>query len=171
MKSFILSGKFIFLCFLSIQLSICSNDDNDNEIQEEFVPITISLEGLDVKIEETSFVVDGYQFTSSRVISNNVGDNDGLLLAFPQDGEGSKLELDLSSIRGFSKITLSIFNNAGGTAVSLWNNENLVIENDNIPNAEVGNLFKDTTIILDNEEIDLLRITSFEAVIKSIKLE
>ena len=168
MKTLLFSYKFLFMTLMSLPLALCSSD---NDYETPFEPVTIDLSSVDVALEDTFFTVNGFQFNARRVSTDEVT-NDGILLAYPENGEGSLLELDLSTVAGISKITLSIFNNNGdGTVVSLWNNGTLVEERSNLPNATSGNLFKDTSLSVSGKQIDLLRITSFEATIRSIKLE
>ena len=172
MKSFFLSQNFFLMSFLAIQLSICSKDDDTPKEVESFEPVTINLEGLDVGLDDTTFVVDGYNFRAFRAESYAPGNgNNGISLAYPQDGELSMIELDLSQLQGASSVTLDIFNNAGSTVVSLWNNGNLVEENTNIPNAEVDDRFKETVMNLNGREVDAVRVSSFEAIVKTIRLE
>jgi len=151
---------------------MCSENDDGNSTESSFAPITISLEALNIDEDDTSFEVNGFKFNVLRGRSNDVGNADnGILLAFPLDGQPSQLELDMSNVDGVSTITVDIFNNAGSTVVSLWNRGSLVEENSNIPAAEVDMPFKETSFSLNTREVDLLRITSFEAIVRSITLE
>ncbi len=172
MKTLLFSYKFLFMTLMSLPLALCSND-NDNETETPFEPVTINLKGLNVALDDTSFVASGYNFNCYRAESSNIGtENESVSLWHPdQDSNPSSLELELNNVTGISKITLNTFNNNGtNTLVSLWNNGTLVEEYNNVTNPINGN-FTDTVIITNDREIDLLRITSFEASIRSIKLE
>lgn len=169
MKSFILSTNFFILTLTVLPLSLCSkNDDNPTEPEEIFEQITIDLSDVPVTVEDTTFSVDGFTFDVFRAVANG----ESILLAFPQDGNPSMLELDLSDVNGFTKITIAMFDAGGGTTVSLFNDGNLIQENKNIPGISAGDdSFSDVVFELGDQDIDLLRITSLEGFVKSITLE
>lgn len=171
MKTFLFSINFLILTLTVLPLSLCSNDDdNPSENVEDFEPVTIDLSDVIVAVDDTAFSVDGFMFNIFR--ANSVSGYGSIILASPQNGNPSMLELDLNNVEGFSRITLSISDSGGGTTVSLWNDDVLIQENDNIPLGVVGdNFFSDVVFELDNQQIDLIRITSIEGFVKSITLE
>jgi hypothetical protein len=151
-----------------LPLALCSSDD-DNNNTVPFEEVTIDLSGLNVELEDTSFTADGFNFTSFRAESFSGGNFNGVSIAFPLNDNPSIIELDLSSVNGISKIIISMFNNgAGSTLVSAINNGNIVqeITDDDIPSS-----LTDLEINVTGQTIDALRISSFEAIIISIKLE
>ncbi|MAU70834.1 MAG: hypothetical protein CML04_01965 [Pseudozobellia sp.] len=168
MKTFILSSKFLLLSFLSIQLALCSNDDDSvpSPEEESFEPVTLSLVGLDIDLEDTSFSVDGFDFSAYRAKSYEDSPGYGILLAFPQDGNRSWIELDLSNTVGLSKITASVSDYGGGTTVVIMSNGEVVEEAKDIPDDP-----SDIAFNLNGRAVDALRITSLEGDVNSIKLE
>ncbi len=168
MKTLIINYKFIFMTIMFLPLAICSSDD-DNNNTAPFEEVTINLEDLSVEIEDTSFTADGFNFTAFRSESFSGGNFNGVQMAFPLNNDPSMIELDLSNTSGISKITISMFNNgAGSTLVSTRNNGSIVqeITDDDIPSS-----LTDLEINVTGQTIDALRMSSFEAIIISIKLE
>lgn len=162
MKTLIFNSKFLVSLVLALPLMCSRNDDNGNEVEMNFTPVTLSLEGLNITESDTSFTVNGFQFTLMDG-SPNSNSADGIFVG--------TLELDLEAISGFSTITIDMLSNSISTTISLFNNGNLIQENDDIAGAEVDMPFKETMFTVEGQEIDLLRITSLEAVVRSIRLE
>lgn len=165
--------KLFFISSLSFILMAgsCSNDD-DEIAPESFTPVTINLADLGVELEDTSFTTQGFDFTAFRARSTENYTNDGLGLAYPQDGNSSTLELDLSNTNGISKITVSLFNNCGNgcTVVQALNNNEVIQIFDNNDVLPIGA----TEAIINlsaNQAITSLKMQSFEAIIYSITLE
>ncbi len=172
-----MKSKFLMVIFF-LSLVACTTDDN-NDNQTTFEPITLDLTGLGIEIDDTNFIVDNYNFNIYRTVSSDPGSNDmddsnnGILLAYP-DGTSnpSTLELDLSSVNGLSKITISIFNNCGGgcTVVQTLNSNSEILQelndNDTVPAGSSEVLIENI-----NNSINSLKISSFETTVYSIMLE
>jgi len=171
MKTFFLIASF-FLSFIACK--------TENGSQTEFKAITLDLSGLGIEIDDTTFSVNNFNFNIYRTVSSNPGSideydsNDGILLAYPDRNlNPSTLELDLSSVKGLSKITISMFNNCGHqscTVVQTLNRKREVLQelNDNLK-VPIGS--SEVLIENINSSISALKISSFETTVYSIKLE
>ena len=162
MRTILFNSKLLASFILTLPLMCSPEDDSENEVEMDFTPVTISLQNVNIEEEESTFMVDGFQFTLTNGSPNSSG-ADGIFVG--------ALELDLEPINGFSTITIDMLSNSISTTISLLNNGNLIEENDNIAGAEVDMPFKETMFIVEGQEIDLLRITSLEAVVRTIRLE
>ncbi|WP_298511071.1 hypothetical protein [uncultured Kordia sp.] len=167
--------KLFFISSLSFILMAgsCSNDDDDITPETEtFMPVTINLDGLGIDVDDTSFTTQGFDFTVFRVRSTDAYINNGILLAFPQDGNPSTMELDLSDVSGISKITIPLFNNCanGCTVIQVLNNNEviqLLNTNDVIPQGEAQAIIN----LSPNQAITRLKMSSFETTFYSITIE
>ena len=171
----IMKSTFIIIT-LFLSLNSCSTDDNNKTVVE---PITIDLTGLEIDIDDTNFSVNNYNFNIFRTVSsdpfgNDMDDsNNGISLAYPDGNSNpSTLELDLSSVNGLSKVTISIINNCfeGCTAVQTLNSNSEVLQELNNNNT-VPTGMSDLIIENINNSINSLKISSFETTVFSIKLE
>jgi len=167
MKTLLFSYKFLFMTLMSLPLAMCSNDDDNNEIETPFESVTIDFSNSTLKKEETGFSVSGFNFINSNGKSGAFGvvDDDGIFL-----GSGAWIELDLNSIQGISKITITLFNNDAtiGTLVSTSNMGTNVQE---FTGREIPRRLSDFEINVEGKDLDALRIRSGESLIYSIKLE
>ncbi|MEW4923522.1 hypothetical protein [Algibacter sp. 2305UL17-15] len=164
MKTILFSYKFIFIIFTTLPLAMCSNDDNTEE-ENPFQPVTINLDGLNIDTDDTSFVVDGFQFKATRVKSQS----GGILLAYPnQASDFSVLELDLTKSIGVSKISISLFNNCSGCLDIQILNGNQIVTEVKGTELESGENLVEIDI---NTNVSALRIGSLETIIYTIKLE
>ncbi|GAB5476343.1 MAG: hypothetical protein Mars2KO_44420 [Maribacter sp.] len=160
MKKLTISYNFLFIVLMSMPLALCSCNSGD-EPQQGFETIIIDLEGSQVITTDTSFIVDSFTFRSegAQTTPSNFT-NQGV------DLTPGMIELDLASVVGISRITISMFNNSDPT-ISLLNNGNLVLEINNDFDAGLT----DASINVEDVTFDALRIFSFEATILSITLE
>ena len=167
--------KLFFISSLSFILMAgsCSNDDDTITPEvEPFTPVTINLDGLGIDVDDTSFTTQGFDFTTYRAVSTDAYTNNGIILAYPQDGNPSTMELDLSGVNGISKITIPLFNNCGdGCTViqALNNNEAIQIidNNDELPIGATQAIIN----LSSNQTITSLKMESFETTFYSITLE
>jgi len=146
------------MALMALPLSLCSKDNDDPK--QDFEPVTISLEDVNIGTTDTSFSVDGFNFKSegSETTPENYVDGIGI---WP-----GTIELDLSSLNNISKISIELHNNSD-PEISVLNNG--IVVKDFISDIEGG----PTTVQLDvgGLTIDALKIFSYEAIIISIKLE
>lgn len=172
MKSFILSTKFLFMTLTTLPLAMCSSDD-DGEAEISFEPVTLNFSGITVQEDDSSFTVKGFSFNNVGAKSHyysTLGSNDEIIqfdgISLWHDGTSLRyVELLLDSVEGMSKITAKVFNNGTIGTVILYNNGNVVEENDTP--------YRNSDIVFDvkGKTIDKLRITSAEGAVISIKLE
>lgn len=165
MKAFVFSTKLIASIMVALLLISCS-EDSEPVLEEIFEAVTLNLTGLNIVLDDTSFIVEDYNFKAFRATSYTP-DSSGVLLAFGQDGESSYIELNLSNAKGLSKITSNVSDYSGNTKVSLWKAGQLIEE---IPVPGGARDF-DVVNDLGAREIDALRFTSLEGDVRTIRLE
>ncbi|MDH7913454.1 hypothetical protein [Winogradskyella sp. SYSU M77433] len=147
----------------------CSSDDDGNQDNNPtFDPVTIDLSNIPIGLDDTAFEVQGYSFEAFRVEPNPSEVYPGLLLAYPQDGNASYIELDLSQASGVSSITARIFINSQ-TPITFYNGEQVVDEIFAVNDTE--DIFEDNSYQLNGQTITSVRISSYEAIVESITLE
>lgn len=162
MKTLLFTYKFLFVTLLSLPLALCSDNDSDETEDLSFEPIEINLENTNLDRLDTSFTVDGFNFKSEYAENTPDGIINGIGIA-----PGS-IELNLSSIDGISKISISIFNNCSACLDIQALNSNEVVYEIKGTELESGMNLVEMEI---NTAIDSLRIWSGEAIVIWIKLE
>ncbi len=163
--------KILFISILCpiLMASSCSSDDDGNQNNDPpFNSVTIDLSNITIGLDDTVFEVQGYSFEAFRVEPNPSEVYPGLLLAYPQDGNASYIELDLSQASGVSSVTASIFRNSP-TSITFYNGAQVVDEIFAVNDTEEP--FEDNTYNLNGQSITSVRISSFEAIVESITLE
>ena len=134
MKAFMFSTKFLWTLLITLPLNLCSSDDGGED--NTFEPITITFEeNFETDCGEV-WIVDNVNlsispFTEDEIDPNGLnsdligqcpffeffsGNNGSVALGLAQ----AVLEIDFSSIEGFSKITITVADNAGQTQANLF---------------------------------------------------
>ncbi len=181
MNFFIMKTRFLFktliLTFGLLFFNSCADDDAvipDEPI--EFEPITLDLLGLGVDMQDTAFTLENYNFAVFNGVSLEPEPNgdvnsfeNGIGLASFVDGQRSNLTLDLSPVTGVSGITVAMFNNCRCTVVETIDGDGVVLQKFDGRNSIP---FGPHEVIIENisESIASLRITSSEAIVRSISL-
>ncbi|WP_299765203.1 hypothetical protein [uncultured Dokdonia sp.] len=147
----------------------CSSDDNNSNAPINFEPVTIDLTQVDIDVDDTAFTVQGFNFDVFRAQgTEQSGLAPGILIAFPQNGNPSSIELDLSNVEGLSRITARIARNAS-TPITFFNGNTVVGEIMAV--NEIDDLFEDNVYEINGQTVTAVRISSFESIVQSITLE
>lgn len=171
--------RSFILIFGVLMFNSCTEDENPMPPVEEpfnFMPITLDLAGLDVDMQTTTFSVQDYNFSVFNGDSVGSPDTDsfenGIGIAGPAtDGDRSNLALDLSKVSSEIKaITVAMFNNCKCTEVEALDSTGSVLQKFDGRNSIP---FGPYEVVIENTDksIATVRITSLEAIVRSISLK
>ncbi|MEO1033693.1 MAG: hypothetical protein AAFX55_20075 [Bacteroidota bacterium] len=164
------------LCFILLSslfiAGACSSDDDGTPDQPPFEEVVISLEALNVELEDMSFNVGNYNFTSFRALSFDDGFFDGVQIANPIDlNNPSYIELNLSQVSGISTISVTLLNGTGDTSIAILNDGMVVQEIDGVGGIDIGIGVTTATLDVSDNTFDTLMISSLEASVGEIILQ
>lgn len=173
MKKVNLNPTFILslIVGLSLLFTSCSSDDSEKESDDVSVelPITISLAGLEVAENDTSFTAEGYNFT---ILDNSFVEPSDPLTTSWGDGlwlASGVIVLDVSEIDDISKVTVYLKDNNSFPAISVLNNGSSIIESTDLIVVDENSEYIELDV--DGLEFDELVISGGETIIHSIELE